>query len=102
MSYPLRFHILANDEYADAYIWYESVQPGLGERFKHCVEKRLQQISEHPEYYSIKSNLRFREVKVEDFPYIIVYEIFSRKKFVHIASIIHGSRNTKYRYRRLK
>ncbi|ANI90292.1 hypothetical protein A9P82_13915 [Arachidicoccus ginsenosidimutans] len=79
MSYPLLFNQQANEEYAEAYLWYELKQKGLGERFMQCAEKRLNQISETPERYSKKYNLRFREVKVEDFPYMIVHEFSSKK-----------------------
>lgn len=52
MTYPYRLHEQANDEYINAYEWYEEKQKGLGERFMNSVEKRFCQISEHPEYYS--------------------------------------------------
>ena len=66
------------------------------------VEKRLQQIGEHPEYYSKKQNTNFREVKVESFPYMIVYEFFKRKQLIHIAAIYHSKRNPKKKYRKLE
>jgi plasmid stabilization system protein ParE len=102
MNYSLRFNEQAYEEYISAYHWYELARTGLGEKFMDCVEKRLQQISEHPEYYSSKQHPRYREAKVENFPYIIVYEFFPRKRLIHIASIYHGRRNPKYKYRRMK
>jgi plasmid stabilization system protein ParE len=102
MSYPLRFNKQTHEEYIAAYQWYELEHTGLGDRFMNCVEKRLQQISEHPQYYSSKQHPRYREVKVEQFPYMIVYEFFPRKRFIHIAAIYHSKRNTGHKYRRLK
>jgi len=52
MAYPYRLHQQAYEEYIEAYEWYELKQRGLGDRFMSSVEKRLHQISEHPEYYS--------------------------------------------------
>jgi hypothetical protein len=67
------------------------------------AEKRLQQISEHPEYYGKKQNSSFREVRVENFPYMIVYEFFKQKRLIHIAAIYHSKRNAgRRKYRRLK
>lgn len=43
------------------------------------VEKKLLQISEHPQYYGKRQNLRFREAKVDNFPYDCV-RIFSPKR----------------------
>jgi len=102
MSYPLKFNEEAHNEFIDAYYWYEFARERLGDRFMNCVEKRLQQISEHPQHYGSKENPRYREIKVENFPYTIVYEFFPRKKIIHIAAIYHSSRNPKKKYRRLK
>jgi hypothetical protein len=44
----------------------------------------------------------FREAKVENFPYMIVYEFFKQKQMIHIAAIYHNKRNPKGKYRRLK
>lgn len=52
MSYPYLFNKDAHEEYISAYEQYEIKQKGLGDKFMNCVEKRLLQISEHPEYYS--------------------------------------------------
>lgn len=101
MPYPFRLHAQAHEEYIEAYEWYELKQPGLGNRFMNCVEKRLQQISEHPEYYG-KRHSHFREAKVENFPYMIVYEFFRRKQQIHIAAIYHSKRNPKKKYRRVR
>jgi plasmid stabilization system protein ParE len=63
------------------------------------VEKRLQQISEHPEYFGRRKHNRFREAKVEHFPYMIVYEFFKQKGIIHIAAIYHSSRRPRGKYR---
>ena len=102
MAYPYRSQELAHKEYIEAYGWYEQRQKGLGDRFMDSVEKRLQQISEHPEYYGRKQNSNFREVKVANFPYIIVYEFFKQNRLIHIAAIYHSKRNPGRKYRRLK
>lgn len=102
MTYSVRLHEQAHEEYIGAYEWYEAKQKGLGDSFMNSVEKRLQQISEHPEYYSKKQSSNFREVKVANFPYMIVYEVFKRKELIHISAIYHSKRNPERKYRRLK
>ena len=101
MSFPYSLHEKAYEEYIDAYDWYELRSTGLGDRFMNCVEKRIGFISVNPEYYSRKHG-NFREAKVEDFPYMIVYEFFRNKKTIHISSIYHSKRNPKGKYRRKK
>jgi hypothetical protein len=99
MAFPYKIHQEAHEEYIQAYEWYEIKQNGLGDKFMHAVEKRLQQISEHPEYYGILPG-KFRQVKIEGFPFIIAYEFFKKRKLIHIASIYHVKRNPRKKYRR--
>jgi plasmid stabilization system protein ParE len=100
MPIPYRLHEEAHREFIDAFEWYELRQEGLGQRFMANVETRLLQISLHPEYYG-KHHLNFRQVKVEGFPYMIVYEFFPRKKIIYILAIYHQRRSPKGRYRRM-
>jgi len=99
MPYPYRLHETAYHEYILAYEWYEEHEKGVGDKFMVCVEKKLQQISAHPEYYNKKKG-NFRETKIKDFPYMIVYEFLKNKKIVHISAIYHKKRNPKRKYRR--
>jgi len=101
MAIPYRLHKEAHREFIDAFEWYEFRQEGLGRRFMENVERRLRQISVHPEYYG-KHHLNFRQVKVDEFPYMIVYEYFPRKKIIYILAIYHQRRRPKGRYRRMR
>ena len=101
MAYPLRLNEKAQDEFSDAYFLYSMIRTNLADKFMLCVEKRLLQISEYPERYA-KKHGNYRQVKVANFPYYIVYEFFKRKQFIHIAAIYHGKRNPKKKYRRLR
>lgn len=102
MAYQLKLHEKAYEEYIQAYEWYEQKRIGLGEKFSIKVEEKLLQIIQHPQFYSRKQNNNFREVKVENFPYMIVYEFLSRKDLIHIAAIYHYKRDPKRKYRKLK
>ncbi len=99
MNYFLIFHPKAEDEYKKAFQKYEQDQTGLGERFETMVEKRLEQIAEHPEFYHI-GKAPFREVAVEFFPYCIVYKFNKRKKQINISSIYHTKRHPRHKYRK--
>ena len=101
MPYPYTLHEQAHDEYIDAYEWYEEKTEGLGKKFMDCVERKLQQISDHPEYYS-KKHGNFREAKVYNFPFTIVYEFYKNKQSIHISAVYHVKRNPKRKYRRKK
>ena len=64
------------------------------------VERKLYQISEHPEYYG-KRLSNYREAKVQNFPFVIVYEFFEEKKLIHISAIYHSKRNPNKKYRKI-
>lgn len=101
MPYSLQLNEEAFKEYIETYSYYELRKPGLGDAFMKAVDGRMQKIAQHPEYYSlIKAN--YRQVKVPNFPYVIVYEIFKQQLIIHIAAIFHGKRNPKLKFRKLK
>lgn len=102
MSFPYQFHEKAHEDYINAYEWYESKQSGLGDKFMEKVEMKLSQIREHPEFYGRKQNTHFRESKIKDFPYNIVFEFFPRKGIIHIAAIHHEKKSLRQKYRRMK
>jgi plasmid stabilization system protein ParE len=101
MPFSYRLHEEAHQEFIEAYEWYELRQTGLGVRFMERVEDRLLEISDHPEYYG-KHHGNYRQVKVEEFPYVIVYEFLSRKKVINILAIYHVKRRKKGRYRKMR
>jgi plasmid stabilization system protein ParE len=100
MNFTTRLHPAARKEYIEAYIWYETKQKGLGERFMRAIRGKIESLSEHPETYSSKSRADYREAAAEIFPYIIVYKIYKSKKEIFISAIYHTSRHPKRKYRR--
>lgn len=96
----LTLHPAAQEEFLTAFEWYENQQKGLGIDFMNCVEKRLNQIIENPTFYSKKQHTKFREVRIERFPFIIVYDYKVRKAEIFILAIYHAKRNPLKKYRR--
>lgn len=99
MSYQSIFHPQAEEEYFEAYQWYEEKQKGLGERFEKMVELRLQQITLNPENYGF-CKTPYREASTDFFPYTIVYKLNKKKRLIYIAAIYHSKRNPKHKYRK--
>lgn len=99
MAFQLKTHSDAREEHISSTQWYELQQAGLGERYANAVGERIKQILLNPEQFSfIKGN--YRHVKIEEFPYDIVYEFFPRRKIIHIAAIFHTSRNPRKKFRK--
>lgn len=98
MSYQLIFHPDAEQEYVEAFRWYEKQRPGLGYRFEEYIEKCLKKIVSHPEHYSIIKG-QYREASTEIFPYAIVYKVNKRKKLIYISAVYHHKRNPDKKFR---
>jgi len=100
MIYLLRLHPLSQEDFDEAYGWYEDQQKELGERFSNAIRGKIEQILLRPQVYGSRGNKKFREAKVEFFPYVIVYKINERKKEIYISSIHHNSKHPKKKFRK--
>ena len=99
MSNQISIHPIAEAEYEDAYNWYKHEKEGLEEQFFVAINKKLNQILQGPELYSVK-NSSCREAIVTGFPYVIVYRFHKRIGLVHVIAIHHTSRKPKKKYMR--
>ncbi len=82
MSFELVITRKAHEEALDAYTYYESRSIGLGERFLEALSKRYVDLSLHPSHYSFideDPEQILRDVRLEKFPFVIVFEKLIRK-----------------------
>jgi plasmid stabilization system protein ParE len=100
MIYLLKLHPLIQQDFNEAYGWYEDKQKGLGDRFLKAVRGKMEQIIVRPQVFGSRGNKGFREAKIEFFPYHIVYKINERKREIYISSIHHNSKHPKKKYRK--
>lgn len=69
MPYTLIIREEALEEMKDAFLYYERTQSGLGEKFLSELEKRYNEIQEHPQFYGfIDISRKMRDVKLNIFP----------------------------------
>lgn len=61
-------------EIFQTYIYYESIQTGLGEKFLVQVKKYFLQIKDYPKHFQIKRN-KYREAYLRKFPYTIMSDM---------------------------
>lgn len=86
MAYLLVIKEEAHLDIVAAYDYYEEKQQGLGERFLQALIKRYNDLMQHPANYSFISEdpqQILRDVKLEKFPYLIVYEISGNEVIVY-------------------
>lgn len=83
MTYKVILTNHAKVQIGENYDYYEGQHIGLGEEFLQELEKRYDDLCKHPEYYSFIDNRKIiRDVKIERFPYVIIFEIEENKVIV--------------------
>lgn len=97
MKFRVLFHPLLNQELQEIAQWYEDQLPGLGEDFFSEFEATVHLIQKAPFAFTVFLR-RFRQVKTNRFPYIIVFEVEEDTIFVH--QVIHAHRLPEKRIRR--
>ncbi len=99
MAYKLVTLKVAAEDISEAYHYYENAKIGLGDRFMSELLNRFSEISAHPQYYGyIDSQNIVRDVKLRNFPYLVVYEI--RDEFVVIISVHNTHRHPDKRFKK--
>jgi plasmid stabilization system protein ParE len=87
--------IIKNEAYLDAlqaYLYYENEQPGLGDRFLNTLLLCYDALAKNPQYYSFVSDNKgqiFRDIKVDKFPYLVVFEISGNDVIVFAVHNTH-------------
>lgn len=99
MSYAVILSSAAEEEVEDSFNWYEDRVGGLGIRFIEHIEKSINRIVLNPESYAVKKG-KYREIPVEKFPYLIVYEVLKKQKTVNILHVFNTRRNPKLKYKK--
>ena len=82
----------ADEEFAEAALWYESKEPGLGRRFRDEVARILTRIAQDPTLWRERGG--YRRVNCPVFPYYIPY--FIRGEKIIVAAVAHGHRRPGY------
>ncbi len=90
MSLPLLITQEAEEDLADAKVWYERRRAGLGARFVLCVEAALDHIRRAPEA-STEVAPGVRRVVVRNFPYGVFYRIDPDQ--IAVIAVYHSKRD---------
>jgi len=78
VAYNLIVSAKATTDVLDACIYYEAQQSGLSARFISALSAAYDKISQAPQHYSYISPERkngLRDIKIKDFPYIVIFDI---------------------------
>ena len=100
MSFKLIIKQEAHLDTIDAYNYYEENQLGLGEKFLLSLQKRYEDLIKHPNNYSFineDETLKLRDVLLDTFPYLVVFEIIKDEVIVYAIHNTHKHPNKKIR-----
>lgn len=90
MSLPVELLAVAQQEYDEAFDWYEQQRAGRGLLFAAAVRRVFQRISANPRFYGV-AVLDIRKGIVLGFPYCVYY--FEEPHRVVVISVFHTSRD---------
>jgi hypothetical protein len=85
MAFELVVSARAEEEAISAIMYYDQINPRLGDRFFIELLTVYGQLTENPQYYSFISATRhttLRDVKLPSFPYVVIYDISGSKVLI--------------------
>lgn len=83
----------------DAYRWYESQRPGLGEEFLAALRLTRDRVVEHPEAFPVLHRDTRRALIPRRFPYGLFYRIYGDT--VVVVACMHAKRDPRQWQRRI-
>lgn len=90
MTAEVRLRPEAEQDVAEAALWYEANEPGLGAQFADQVQATINTIAEQPNAFTTVHK-SVRRALVRRFPFGVFYQI--DKDGVIVIAILHGSRH---------
>ena len=90
MALRLKFSARALRETGEAYTWYESQNPGLGEEFLAAIDLQLKRLEQAPSQYA-EVIAGVRRALLPRFPYGVFYA--TRNDLVHVLPVVHTARS---------
>ena len=92
-SRPLEFHPEAEREYLSAMSWYRERSVTAATNFESAVSQAIARVKESPERWPWYASA-FRKYTLHQFPFSIVYQIFSTH--ILVLALAHGHRRPGY------
>ena len=92
MTSPI-FRPAAAADVEDAFLWYESQRPGLGDEYLDEIALVLRAIADHPNRFPVLHRGTQRAL-LHRFPYALFYRVIDEQ--IIIVACMHGKRNPEH------
>lgn len=93
MSKKLILTPQAEQDFIDAYDWYENQDPGLGKEFARCIDVKIASLFRDPEQHQVIYGDKVRRALINRFPFSIYF--VEQKDAISVFAILHQHRNPK-------
>jgi hypothetical protein len=90
---PLKYLSVADLELAEAAVFYEGQQPGLGTAFLDTVREAERKIQDNPQRWAFYER-PMRSLKIGPFPHRLIYRELSDR--IQVVAVAHPSRRPGY------
>ncbi len=91
MVYKIIISAHAEADTKEAYLFYEEIQPDLGECFLYELTKWYRKLEVHPLHYSFISEQKIiRAVSLKTFPFQIIYQVEGTQ--IYVFAVHHFSK----------
>lgn len=81
----------AESDISEAYFYFETKRPGLGEEFLARIDELYNRIADFPEAYAVISDLGIRKARLRQFPFVVGY--VQEADAILVLGVLHGSRD---------
>lgn len=82
----------AKTDIEEAAVWYQKAREGLGRKFTNEIRKKVEFICRNPLVFAIRYKT-IRTATLDNFPFLIHYQVDPRSKIIIIVAVLHTSRN---------
>ena len=86
--FRVRFSSIAERQYLEATLHYDSLQSGLGNRFEAEVDKATSSLKTFCKY-EVKFD-QIRRYNLKRFEYSLYYRVFEDQNLIQIEAVLHG------------
>jgi hypothetical protein len=99
MNYKVVIDSGADEDFAEACLWYEGRQPGLNQYFADSFRALALQLSHSPQRYPIVYR-QYRKAPMDNFPFVVHFQLIGDT--VVVFAMTHSSRHERVWKKRLR
>jgi plasmid stabilization system protein ParE len=102
MSFRVAIEEEAEREFAEAVVFYDGREPGVGQRFAKELQSFFKTVCQNPQRFPFSSRLTQKAKMPPPWPYSVFFVVKQQTSEVIISTIWHSARNPEELRRRLK